>query len=59
MNSEDFASAQPSSTQLNATFLSWLFDIVTRNFWMSRGGFFLIDVNPKGCEVEEHIATKS
>ena len=25
---------------------------------MSRGGFFLMGGNPKGCEVAENIATK-
>ena len=43
---------------MNATFLSWFLNVVTRNFRMSRGGRLLLDGNPKGCEVAEHIATK-
>ena len=43
---------------MNATFLSWFLNVVTSNFRMSRGRIFLLDGNPKGCEVAEHIATK-
>ena len=43
---------------MNATFLSWFINIVTRNFRMSRVRHFLLGGNPKGCEVAEHITTK-
>ena len=58
INSDDLASAPYSSTLMNATFLSWFLNVVTRNLRMSRGGRLLMDGNPRGCEVEEHIATK-
>ena len=31
---------------------------MTRNFRVSRGGRLLLDGNPKGCDVAEHVATK-
>ena len=58
MDSEDFYSDAYSSTRMNATILSLLLNVVTRNLRMSRGGHFLLDGNTKGYEVEEHIATK-
>ena len=59
INSEDLDSAPSSSTQNNATFLSWLLNVVTRNFRMSRDGRFLLDGNLKGYEALEHISKKS
>ena len=41
---------------MNATFLSQLLNVVTRNFWVSIGGRLLLYENPKGFEVSEHIA---
>ena len=58
MNSEDLSSALYSSTLMNATLLSWLLNVVTRNFRMSRGGRLLLNGNPNGYEVSDHIATK-
>ena len=58
INSECLYSAQSLYTLKNATFLSWFLNVVTRNFRMSRGGHLLLDRNPKGYEVAEHIATK-
>ena len=58
INSDDLASAPSSSTLMNATFLSWFLNVVTINFRISRGGRLLLDGNPKGYEVAEHIATK-
>ena len=43
---------------MNANFLYWFLNLVTRNLIISRGGCFLLDGNPKGCEVAEYIATK-
>ena len=43
---------------MNATFLSRLINVVTRNLRMSRGVSLIMDINPKGYEVSEHIATK-
>ena len=31
---------------------------MTRNFRMSRGRLLILDGNPKGYEVAEHVATK-
>ena len=58
INSEDLASAPSSSTLMNTTFLSLFLNVATINFRMSRGGRLLLDGNPKGYEVAEHIATK-
>ena len=58
VNSEDIYSFPYSLTIMNATFLSWSLNVVTRNFGMSIGGRLIMDGNPKGCELEEHIATK-
>ena len=58
ISSEDLDSAPSSSTLKNATFLYWFLNAATRNFRMSRGGRLLLDGNPKGYEVSEHIATK-
>ena len=58
MNSEYLASAPSSSAQVDETFLSLLLNVVARNLRMLRGGRFLLDGNPKGGEVAEHIATK-
>ena len=58
INSDDLASAPSSSTLMNATFLSWFLNVVTRHFRISRGGRLRLDGNPKGYEVAEHIATK-
>ena len=41
---------------MNATFLSWFLNVVTRNLRMSIVGRLLLDGNPKGYEVAEHIA---
>ena len=57
INSDDLASAPSSSTLMNATFLSRFLNVVIRNLRMSRGGRLLLDGNPKGYEVAEHIAT--
>ena len=43
---------------MNAVFLSLFLNVVTRNFRMSRSGRLLLDGNPKGYEISEHIATK-
>ena len=43
---------------MNATFLSWFLNIVTRNLRISRGVSLILDVKPKGYEVSEYIATK-
>ena len=43
---------------MNVTFFYWFLNVVTRNFRMSWGGRLILDGNPKGCEVSEHIATK-
>ena len=43
---------------MNATFLSWLLNIVKRNLRMSIGVILILDVNPKGYVVLEHIPKK-
>ena len=43
---------------MNETFLSLFINVVKINLRMSRGGCLILYVNPKGYEVEEHIATK-
>ena len=43
---------------MNATFLSCFLSVKTRNLRMSRGVSLILDVNPMGYEVSEHIATK-
>ena len=58
VNSEDLAIGPSSWTRMNATFLSWFLNIVTRFFRISRGGRLLLYGNPKGYEVAENIATK-
>ena len=58
IDSDDLASAPSSSILMNATFLSWFINVVTRNLRISRGGRLLLDGNPKGYEVADHIATK-
>ena len=58
VNSEDLIRAPYSSTCIKANLLSWFLNVLQRNFRMSRGGCLLMDVNSKGCEVEEHISTK-
>ena len=58
INYEDMASDPYSSTLMNITFLSWFINVVTRNFGMSRCGSLLLDGNPNGYEVAEHIASK-
>ena len=55
---EDLASDPSSSTQMNANFLSWLLNEVTIIFNISRDGRLILDGNPKGHELAEHIATK-
>ena len=57
MNSEDLDSDPSSSTWMNETFLSWFINVGKIHLRMSRGGSFLLDVNPKFYEVEEHIST--
>ena len=59
MDSEDLYSDSSSSTQINSTCLSLFINLETRIFSISRGGSLLLDVNTKGYEVAEHIATKS
>ena len=58
LNSEDLSSAPYSSTWVNANFLSLFLNTVTINLRTSRGGRLILDGNPKGYEVVEHIATK-
>ena len=58
INSEDLASSPSSCNLMNATFLSWFINVVTINFRILRVGRLLLDGNPKGCEVADHIATK-
>ena len=43
---------------MNATFLSLLLNVVKINLRISRGVRLVLDLNPKGYEVEEHIAAK-
>ena len=43
---------------MNATFLFWFTNVVKNDLRMSRGVILILDVNPKGYEVSEHIATK-
>ena len=43
---------------MNAYFLSWFLNAVTRNLSISRVERLLLDGNPKGYKVAEHIATK-
>ena len=42
---------------MNTGFLSWFFNVLNRNFIISRGESFLLDENPKGYEVTEYIST--
>ena len=58
MNSACLDSYPYSSTLINATFLSLFLDVLTRNFRISRGLRFLLDVNLKGYEVADLISTK-
>ena len=58
MNSEYSDGDPSSSTCINANFLSGFLNLLTGKFRMSRGRSLLMDVNPKVCEVEEHISTK-
>ena len=58
MNSEYLASDPSSSTNMNATLLSWFLNVVKINFIMSRGGRLLLGGSPKGYEVEDHIYIK-
>ena len=48
INLEDLASAPYLSTPMNANLLSWLLNIVTKYFRISRGGILILDRNPKG-----------
>ena len=59
MNPEDLTSDPYSITHMNKTFLSWLLNIATKEFRISRGGHLPLYVNPKGYEVAEHIVTKT
>ena len=43
---------------MNATFLFWFTNVVKNDLRMSRGVILILDVNPKGYEVSEHIAKK-
>ena len=54
---KNLSSATSSSTWTNANFLSLLLNVATRKFRISRGRHFLLDKNPKGYEVAEHIST--
>ena len=58
INSEDIGSSPSTLTLMNATFLYLFLNLVTIFFRMSRGGRLILDTNPKGHEVAEHIATK-
>ena len=58
MNSEDISGAPSSSTHINATLVYLFVNEVTRNLRISGVRRLLLDGNPKGCEVAEHIATK-
>ena len=58
MNSEYLSGAKYSSTLMNENFLYCFPNVVTRNFSMSRCESLLLDGNPKGYEVAEHIVTK-
>ena len=44
---------------INVTFLSLFIKVVEINFNVSRGDLLLIDVNPKGCGLEEYTTTKA
>ena len=43
---------------MNVNLLSLLINVVIGHFSMSRGECLLLDGNPKGYELAEHIATK-
>ena len=43
---------------MNATVLYWFINVLTRNLRMSRGVILILDVNPKGYVVLEHIPKK-
>ena len=43
---------------MNANLLSWFLIVVKYNIRISRDGRLLLDRNPKGYEVTEHIFTK-
>ena len=58
INSEYLASDPSSSTHMNENFLYWFLNVVTRHFSILRVECLLLDGNPKGYEVSEHIATK-
>ena len=58
MNSKNIAGAPSSATGMNENFSFCFLDVMTRTLRMSRGGRLILDVNPKGYEVAEHIATK-
>ena len=58
IDSEDISSAPYFSGCTKAAFLSWLLNVLTRNLRILRDGCLLIDWNPKGWEVTEHISTK-
>ena len=58
INSEYLANVPSSSTRMNATLLSVLRNVVTSNLRISRGRRLIMDGNPKGYEVAEHISKK-
>ena len=58
MNSEYLASDPYSETLMNTKFVSWLLNVMTKNCRMSRVGRLLLDGNPNGYELADHIAKK-
>ena len=58
INLEDLVNDTYLSTLMKATLLTWLFDIVTRNFKISRDDFLLLYINPNIYDVDDHIDTK-
>ena len=58
INSEIITSYPSLSTWMNAIFIYWFINVVTKQLSISRGGLLLLGGNPKGCEVAKHIATK-
>ena len=43
---------------MNATVLFWFTNVVKNDLRMSRGVILILDINPKGYEVSDHISTK-
>ena len=57
INSEYISSAPSSSTQINATFLSWFLNVFKGSLIMLIFRRFPMDVKLKGYEASDHIST--